>query len=315
MKIFRQFEDISPDSNTSVALGLFDGVHRGHQAVLNRTLLSNPSLEPCVFTYTIEKEIPYIKSDFSILTTNEYKFHLFDEMGFAYVVAPEFSKFKDLTPKQFVEDKLIGCLHAKEITCGSDFTFGSHASGGVDDLISLAAPFGVKVNIEPPVLLDGERISSTIIRKEILSGNMENTSLLLGRRFSIHFKVEHGNQIGRLIQFPTINQIFPNKHIVPKYGVYATTVVVDGQIFGGVTNVGVKPTVGSDYPLAETFIIDFSGNLYGLKVEVFFFDFIRPETKFPSIDELKTQIAIDTAAVKKMTENNIIKTKSEFFKK
>lgn len=305
MKISHQFEDVRPDRDTSVALGLFDGVHRGHQAVLRRTLQSSPTLAPCVFTYKIAQEIPRIKNNFCCLTTDETKFHLFEQMGFEYVVSPEFSQFKTLSPKEFVEEKLIGCLHAKEITCGSDFSFGAKAAGKVEDLIALAKPFGVRVNVEEPVILQGGRVSSTHIRKEILAGEMQDAAELLGRRFSIHFVVSHGNEIGRLIQFPTINQVFPANHIVPRYGVYATVVDINGKYYGGVTNVGVKPTVGSDFPLAETYIMDFSGNLYGQQLSVYFFDFIRPETKFGSIDELKKQIALDTNAVRKLTPNNI----------
>ena len=109
----------------------------------------------------------------------------------------------------------------------------------------------------------------------------------------LRLKVEHGNCIGRLLDFPTINQSFPQHHIVPRYGVYSTVVNVAGKLYGGVTNVGVKPTVGSDRPLSETYILDYSGDLYGQTVEVYFFRFVRPEQKFGSIAELKEQIARD----------------------
>ena len=139
---------------------------------------------------------------------------------------------------------------------------------------------------------------------------MDQASRMLGRRFCICLKVEHGNQIGRLMDFPTINQVFPRYHIVPKSGVSAAdpaqmALTVDGKLYGGVTNVGVKPTVGSDGPLAETYIMDFSGDLYGKIVEVYFFRFVRPEQKFSSIDQLKAQIAADKDNVMKDIASNI----------
>ena len=127
-----------------------------------------------------------------------------------------------------------------------------------------------------PVTLDGEPVSSTRIRQAILEGKMDEASRMLGRRFCLRLKVEHGNCIGRLLDFPTINQSFPQHHIVPRYGVYSTVVNVAGKLYGGVTNVGVKPTVGSDRPLSETYILDYSGDLYGQTVEVYFFRFVRP---------------------------------------
>lgn len=134
---------------------------------------------------------------------------------------------------------------------------------------------------------------------------MDEASRMLGRRFCLRLKVEHGNCIGRLLDFPTINQSFPQHHIVPRYGVYSTVVNVAGKLYGGVTNVGVKPTVGSDRPLSETYILDYSGDLYGQTVEVYFFRFVRPEQKFGSIAELKEQIARDKEDVAQEVAQNI----------
>ncbi len=161
------------------------------------------------------------------------------------------------------------------------------------------------LNIIQPVLLDGKPVSSTRIRQAILDGRMDDASRMLGRRFCIRLKVEHGNQIGRMLDFPTINQVFPRFHIVPRYGVYSTIVNIDGKLYGGVTNVGVKPTVGSDGPLAETYILDFSGDLYGKTVEVYFFRFVRPERRFESIDRLREQIAADKCSVQEEVAQNI----------
>lgn len=310
MYITCEFE--RPDkAPSSVALGLFDGIHIGHQAVLRRAL-ENPELVPCVFTFTILEDVPGIKKNYSALLTEQKKWSVLEDMGFQVAVCPAYESFKELSPKEFVEEMLIRRLNAKEITCGYDFTFGKGAGGKAEDLIHFAAPYGVKVNLVEPVLLDGEPVSSTRIREAIQQGRMEQASRMLGRRFSIDYEVEHGNQIGRIIQFPTINQVFPERHIVPKYGVYATVVRVGSQLYGGVTNVGVKPTVGSSGPLAETYIMDFDGDLYGRRVEVFFFRFVRSETKFASIEELKAQITKDKAAVQGDTAGNIAQLQREW---
>ena len=306
MKVTREF--IGPDSGrpASVALGLFDGIHIGHQKVLLQAL-QNKDLAPCVFTYTISSFVPDIKKNYLAIMPDEQKCSILEKMGFELVVEPDFVSFKDMDPEDFVENMLIGRMGAKELSCGYDFTFGRDGKGNTQVLQAVAARHGVKVHILDPVMLDGKPVSATRIRQAILDGEMDKASRMLGRRFSLRLKVEHGNCIGRLLDFPTINQSFPRHHIVPRYGVYSTVVNVDGKLYGGVTNVGIKPTVGSDHPLAETFILDYSGDLYDRVVEVYFFRFVRPEVKFESIAQLKAQIARDKEDVSGEVAQNIEK--------
>ena len=306
LKVVKDF--VRPDSGrpASVALGLFDGVHIGHRQVL-ASALQNAEFAPCVFTYTISESIPQIKKKYLALTLDEQKCSILERMGFELVVMPDFDDFKDLAPEVFVEEMLIEKMGAKELSCGYDFTFGSKGAGDVNLLRELAQKHGVKVNVIEPVEMEGLPVSSTRIRDAILAGEMDEASRMLGRRFSIRLKVEHGNQIGRMMDFPTINQVFPKHHIVPRYGVYATVVNIEGKLYGGVTNVGVKPTVGSDGPLAETYIIDYTGDLYDKMVEVYFFRFVRPEQKFSSIEQLKEQITRDKENVRRDVAGNIEK--------
>lgn len=306
MKVVKEF--VKPDSGkaASVALGLFDGIHIGHREVLGKAL-ENKALAPCVFTYTISHSIPQIKKKYMSLMLDEQKCGILERMGFELVVEPDFDDFKDMEPEEFVEEMLIKRMGAKELSCGYDFTFGRNGAGTTERLREIAGRHGVKVNVVAPVELDGASVSSTLIREAILCGEMDAASRMLGRRFSIRLKVEHGNQIGRMLDFPTINQAFPKHHIVPRYGVYSTVVEIDGKLYGGVTNVGIKPTVGSDRPLAETYILDFSGDLYGRVVEVYFFRFVRPERKFASIEQLREQIAHDKQEVQREIADNIEK--------
>ncbi len=304
MKITKEFTKPDSAKPASVALGLFDGVHIGHREVLGKAL-ENRALTPCVFTYTISDFVPKNKKNYVALTPDEQKCNILERMGFELIVMPDFDTFKNLEPEEFVEKMLIEKMGAKELTCGYDFTFGNMGKGNTEQLCQIAQKHGVKVNVLNPITMDGEPVSSTRIREAILQGKMDQASRMLGRRFSIRLKVEYGNQIGRMMDFPTINQVFPRHHIVPKYGVYSTVVNIDGKLYGGVTNVGVKPTVGSDGPLAETYIMDFSGDLYGKIVEVYFFRFVRPETKFSSIEQLKQQIANDKDDVMQDIAENI----------
>ena len=296
LKVVKDFVRPPSGKGASVALGLFDGLHIGHRQVLEAALHSG-ELAPCVFTYTISSQIPQNKKNYSTLMPDEQKCALLEQMGFEMVVMPEFDSFKDVEPREFVERMLIEGMGARELSCGYDFTFGKKGAGDTRLLSQVAA--------EQPVLLDGKPVSSTRIRQAILDGRMDDASRMLGRRFCIRLKVEHGNQIGRMLDFPTINQVFPRFHIVPRYGVYSTIVNIDGKLYGGVTNVGVKPTVGSDGPLAETYILDFSGDLYGKTVEVYFFRFVRPERRFESIDRLREQIAADKCSVQEEVAQNI----------
>lgn len=304
LKVVRDFVRPPSGKGASVALGLFDGLHIGHRQVLEAALHSG-ELAPCVFTYTISSQIPQNKKNYSTLMPDEQKCALLEQMGFEMVVMPEFDSFKDVEPREFVERMLIEGMGARELSCGYDFTFGKKGAGDIRLLSQVAAEHGVGLNIIQPVLLDGKPVSSTRIRQAILDGRMDDASRMLGRRFCIRLKVEHGNQIGRMLDFPTINQVFPRFHIVPRYGVYSTIVNIDGKLYGGVTNVGVKPTVGSDGPLAETYILDFSGDLYGKTVEVYFFRFVRPERRFESIDRLREQIAADKCSVQEEVAQNI----------
>lgn len=295
MNVYNDLNEIGPSEDRAVALGFFDGVHCGHQAVIRRALdYRAEQLRPAVFTYRIQHSIPERKSSFLWINSEEDRVNLLEQMGVLDVVQPSFEDFCDMSPEQFVEDFLIKRMRAKVICCGEDFRFGKKAAGTVELLKQLCEPYGVQVEVVPPVQLEGGRISSTRIRDYICKGNMPLAWRMLGRPYSLRFPVVSGNKIGRKLHFPTINQVYPEHFAIPRFGVYVSVAEVDGELYSAVTNVGVKPTVGSDCPLSETYIIGFSGNLYGTRVRVNLCHFIRPETKFGSIEELREQIVRDT---------------------
>lgn len=300
MIISKSFEQIQLNKDTAVALGLFDGVHLGHQRVIAQALAcAEEGLAPSVFTYSIHDQVPMVKKQFAQILDEEEKMQVLRQMGVQYVVQPPFEEFCNVGPKEFVENLLIGKMRAKVICCGKDFCFGKNAAGTVEDLKRYAQPLGAQVRIVEPVKLEnGDIISSTGIRSCLKEGRMDLVREMLGRYYSVDFVVEHGGQLGRQLDFPTINQRYPSNYAIPRYGVYVSVTQLEDKLYPSVSNVGVKPTIGASSPLAETFIINYSGDLYGQRVRVWLCEFVRGEHRFGSIEQLQSQIATDTAAAK-----------------
>lgn len=290
------------DRKKAVALGLFDGVHLGHRAVINAALAQRGNgLSPAVFTF--EPDCVLRKSGGSsgfIYTKTEKEILLLEEIGVDDIISPPFGELCGLSGEEFAEEILSRQLRAALVCCGDDFRFGKNASCGAQELISFGKRFGFEVEVVGAVEYGGSTVSSSRIRELLLSGDIASANSLLGSSYFISAEVTDGNHIGRTIDFPTINQDFAEGQLVPRYGVYRTFTNVGGRVLPSVTNIGVKPTVeGVRRPLAETHIIGYSGDLYGKNVDVSFESFIRPETKFGSLDELKAQISADIAACNK----------------
>lgn len=287
-----------PDGGTVVAMGLFDGLHYGHRTVIRYAAdiaERTPGTEPAVFTFDTASVTSKGRGGVDYILSRDMKFELLEGLGVKYVYSPDFANFKDLDGDGFVQLVLCDKFNAKCAVCGEDFRFGRGAKWGVKELDGLCRKHGIKLYSVPKVTENfGERISSTMIRGLIREGNIERANLLMGSGFALKLPVAYGRKLGRTLDFPTINQYFPKRQIVPKYGVYASRTEVCGGIYKSVTNIGVKPTVGSDAPLAETYIIDYSGEeLYGETAKVTLTAFLRPERKFADVDELKARIAAD----------------------
>ncbi|MBQ6180783.1 MAG: riboflavin biosynthesis protein RibF [Ruminococcus sp.] len=280
---------------TAVALGLFDGVHLGHRAVISRPAeMASGGLVPTVFTFRNTslsfkqgRRIEYIYTD-------SYKERLIRSLGIEDVISEDFSSLKDLSGEDFAGRILSERLCASCVVCGRDFRFGRNASCGITELAELGKRFGFTAELAEDVTADGENVSSNRIRELLSNGRPEKAAQLLGAEYTIYGKAVHGKQIGRTIDFPTVNQLFEAEQLVPLYGVYASAVNIDGREYRAVTNIGVKPTIeGERAPLAETHILGFTGDLYGETLEIRIKRFIRSERKFSSLDELKAQISAD----------------------
>ncbi len=284
----------------AVALGIFDGVHLGHRAVLDLALEQKKNgLTPAVFSFSPSAVLRKTSGQDGYIYNWTQKFYILENLGFSgeNIHFVNFEEVCGLTGEEFCENILKNrFLNAEVVCCGNDFRFGKDASCGVEDLRRFGKKYGFEVHTADDVKIDGITVSSGEIRQLLLNGGIERADRLLGTPYRILGKVVHGKEIGRKINFPTINQEYSDGQLVPKYGVYQTVTDVDGVKYKSITNVGVKPTIeGERKPLAETHILDFDGDLYNEYIEVEFCKFIRPEMKFSSVEELKKQISKDVS--------------------
>lgn len=279
---------------TAVALGYFDGLHLGHVGVISAAM-AQKGLKPAVFTFNCDTTLPKFRGPEDIISF-ENKRELMERMGVYYLYAPDFAEVCTLTDEEFVKNILIDRLNAGFACCGRNFRFGRGGCGTPEGLEKIGAKYGMRVQIVQDICLDGQIISSTRIREHIRRGEIQQANRLLGYELWYRLPVVKGNEIGRTIDFPTINQIIPDTNIIPRYGVYKSYVEIDKKQYRGVTNIGVKPTVerkdGSG-AVMETHIIGYNGDLYGQNIAVALVRFIRPEVKFSGLEELKLQISRD----------------------
>ena len=281
-----------PKEKTAVALGYFDGLHLGHVFVINCAIM-NRDLAPAVFTFNCDTTLPKFQSPEDIVSF-ENKCEMLDKMGIKYLFAPDFAEVCGISDEEFVREILVKKLNAAFVCCGRNFRFGKNGSGTPERLEMLGEKYGIFVKIAEDVCLDGKLISSTHIRELIRNGEIEQANRLLGYELTFGLPVVRGNELGRTINFPTINQIIPETNIIPRFGAYKSYVRINGKIYRGITNIGVRPTVSdNENVVMETYIIDFSGDLYGQKIAVSLVKFLRDERKFSSLDELKKQISED----------------------
>ncbi|MBQ8513915.1 MAG: riboflavin biosynthesis protein RibF [Ruminococcus sp.] len=280
---------------SAVALGLFDGVHLGHRRVLAAAAGGREQgLVPCAFTFDTETLPRKHGKPFACLYTQSHKLTLLRECGMEAVYAPSFAALQEMDGAAFCGEILCKKLRAKRVFCGRDFRFGRGAGWGFEELCTFGAEMGFSVHEIEPVLLGGEKVSSTRIRAALKEGQPREAALLLGRPYAVTGAVMHGKALGRTISFPTINQHFVKGQLVPKHGVYISRVHTPLGTFRGLTNVGIKPTVSEEkIPLAETHLLDFQGDLYGAACSTELLEFLRPEQKFESIDALRRAIAQD----------------------
>ena len=299
-------EILRPDKKSVVALGNFDGVHLGHQKLIKTAVshaVQNGFLS-CVYTFG-EHPSNFKGGMNALINDNIERVEMTEALGVDVLCFDDFEKIKGLSCRSFCEDILVNCLDCEVAVCGKNYRFGCKRSGDTATLVSEMERLGKKVIVIDDVALSDGLVSSTVIRQLITAGEVEKAAEYLGRNFCLNSVVIHGKQLGRKLDAPTVNQLFPDEKIKPKNGVYICICHVEGKKYPGVTNVGVAPTVAEgDEPavVCETHIIGFSGDLYGKMVKLEFCKRLRDEKKFPSVDELKKEIAHNVKQAKEYFE-------------
>ncbi len=280
-----------------VAVGSFDGVHKGHRELLS--LLSELGREynapTAVFTFDV-KDNP--KKQTNRLATELQKKELLAQAGVDMLVSAPFSKCKDMDAESFISEILLDLMGARAVVCGYDFRFGRDRLGDMELLQRVLGPMGIPVKEAPVYYYNEAPVSSTAVRSLVSRGDMVAAGAMLGRNYSFSAEIIKGRQLGRTLGFPTANQLFPKELCIPPFGVYAVRCTLDGAVYNGIANLGVKPTVGAEpSPLCETYLFGFDGDVYGREMKVEFLRFIRAEKRFSSVDALKEQVLTDIESV------------------
>ena len=299
--------ELNNDMSLSCAVGNFDGVHKGHLALLQKAAEKNGCTHSAVWTFATHPRVCMGDRNFSALTTTEQKLGLFAEAGIELAILEDFPAVKDMSPEDFAADLLYGKCRVRTAVCGYNFRFGKNAAGTPALLSKEFSKRGANViTVDAVKTAEGEIISSSAIRTLIEDGDIEKANEMLGREFTVSLPISEGHKLGRTLGLPTINQVFPAGYVIPRHGVYAAKCNIKGKEYIAVANIGVRPTVikNTENINCESHIIDFSGDLYGETVSVRLYHFLRDEKKFSSIDELKSAINAD-----------VLKTEELFFSK
>ena len=295
MKIIEIDLNYIADEDSVIALGNFDGVHKGHMELINRAVKNAKKLNIksslLLFNEHTDNLVKVGKKD--IITTNQTKFEIIEGLGVDIIYLINFTReFMSYTPIMFLKDFLSDNLKIKGIVVGYDYTYGYKKSGNVDFLNKNKFLFK-SVDVIDQISSHGVKISSTLIRSLIEEGKLKEANELLSRPYKLIGEIIHAKGLGKKMGYPTANLKLIDNFVIPRYGVYDTDIIINGERFRASTNIGTNPTVEHDGIKIEAHILDFNRDIYGEIVELELLDFVRPELKFDSIEELFEQIAKD----------------------
>lgn len=286
---------------TAVALGNFDGVHRGHcDLILGMIKDANESnLKSSLLVFDNHTKTVLTGEAPKTITSTEQKFQIFEDLGVQLIYRMKFDReIMKLHPEEFVKDILIDKLNVKSVVVGFDYRFGHKASGNAELLKELGEKYNFNVIIVEPIYIDNELVSSTRIRNLLQEGNIIEANKLLGRNYSIRGKVVGGKKLGNTLGFPTANIEPIENFVIPKHGVYNTNTLVNNKSYLSATSVGKNPTFKDDGLKIESHIIDFNEDIYGETIDLEFIQYLREEMKFQNLDELKKKVQEDISKVK-----------------
>lgn len=293
MKIYEYTPGLRlPVGECAVAIGLFDGFHIAHRELVKKTreIAEKNGLRAGIFTFISNETIK--KSTKKIYSTEE-KLKIAESLGAEFAVICDFTLISGISAEDFVKGTLITDISAKIAVAGFNFRFGKGALGNAEMLAELMQSHGGDALIFDEYAYNGRAVSSTVIRELLTEGRMEEATALLGEPYFLTGVVSHGDGRGKSLGLPTVNTDIPEGKLVPRVGVYRSAVAVGDRIYAGVTNVGTCPTFGVRVPHAETYILDFDGDLYGKDIRVYLLEFLRDERHFESAEELILQIKLD----------------------
>ena len=300
MKIIEIDLNYKAKEKSVIALGNFDGVHKGHIKLIQKAIENAKKLNIksslLLFNEHTDNLIKVGKKD--IITTNKTKFEILDSLGVDIIYLINFTKeFMSYSPIKFLDEFLAKNLKIKGVVVGYDYTYGYKKSGDVKFLNENKSLFET-IEVIEQISYDGEKISSSLIRKLIEAGKIKEANFLLSRPYKLIGKIIHAKGLGKKMGYPTANLELIDNFVIPKFGVYDTDIIVNGKKYKASTNIGTNPTVEHDGIKIEAHILDFNEDIYGEIVELELLDFVRPELKFNSIDELFKQIAKDVLVTK-----------------
>lgn len=290
MKIFQNFRGLSSGKPLALSLGMFDGVHLGHQSIiseLNR-IAAEKDFESAVLTFWPHPRLVFNPNeDLKLLNTLEEKTALLESFGIEYLFLKSFDEeFRNLTGEEFVKQILVEKLNIKHLIVGHDHVFGKNRSGNFQLLEKLAPELGFEVEQMEAVNIYNNNISSTKVRTALLEGNIKDANLMLGYSYSLTGTVVHGKKIGRTIGYPTANIEVDSLKLLPKKGAYIVEVSLGGNNYKGMLSIGTNPTVNGEKLTTEVYILDFNKDIYGKEITVKFRDFLHEEINFEGLEKL-----------------------------
>ena len=307
MQYIKGMQSYQNDNGTAITLGKFDGLHRGHETLIERVIAhqNEDGVDSVVFAFDMGPLYETLGKKKENLITNEERVKRLDGRVDYLVECPFVESVSKMEAETFIKEILVKQFHAKYIVVGTDFHFGYRKKGDSKMLQKYSREYGYQVEVIEKKCYKGREISSTYIKEEVKKGNMSLVETLLGYPYAFAGEVQHGRRLGRKLGFPTMNLPSAEEKILPPKGVYVSSVCLDGKCYGGISNVGCKPTVSEKEQIGiETFLFDYSGDSYGAEIEVRLHEYVRPEQKFASIEELRKEVERDIAYGKNWFSQN-----------
>lgn len=300
MEIITGTTDFVIREETAVAIGKFDGVHVGHQRLLQEILAKKESgCRACVFTFDPPANLFFGGADEKILTTREEKRCLLELLGVDILVEfPLNRNTAAIPPREFVSRILRDQMNAVLVAAGEDLSFGAGGAGNAALLQEMAEASDMEIRIIDKISVEGREVSSTLVREAVERGDLLFAEKLLGTPYPLVGRVCHGNRLGHVLGMPTLNLSWPEEKLAPPCGVYFSSAVVDGCCYRGISNIGYRPTIAEERKVlsAETYLYEFDKEAYGKEIRLSFYEFVRGEQSFPSEEALKTQLEKDKEA-------------------